>query len=82
MTTKTDDFTGIWLHEGERRGQAFSHTQGNYDHAHEGADEASQQPPSTAMKHITVDQEGRSVSVWVPADWSEEDARKSLETDW
>jgi hypothetical protein len=52
MSTDKSDFTGLWLHEGEKRGQPFSHSAADYDHAEaEGG-------PSTRLRHAYVDQEG------------------------
>ena len=74
MSDHKIDFSGTWLHSGERRGQDFSHHSGQYDH--EDAD------GTTAMRHALVEQEGQKVGVWVPSDWSDEQAREALESNW
>jgi hypothetical protein len=76
MSTDKSDFTGLWLHEGEKRGQPFSHSAADYDHAEaEGG-------PSTRLRHAYVDQEGGKVGVWVPEHWSEEQVTEALESNW
>jgi len=80
MSDADQNFTGIWLHNGSRQGQAFSHTANNYDHSD---DNESQAPTgSTRMRHVFVEQDGQKVGVWVPESWSEEEAREALETNW
>lgn len=73
---KAKDFTGRWLHEGDRRGQDFSHSAADYDHA----DQADADP--VKMRHATVNQEGKPVKVWAPAGWSEQQIAEALESNW
>jgi len=76
MSAARDEFTGLWLHEGDKRGQSFSHSSADYEHMDaEGG-------PSTRLRHAYVDQEGKKVGVWVPAHWSEEQVTEALETNW
>jgi hypothetical protein len=76
MSAADSDFTGLWLHDGEKRGQAFSHSAAEYEHSEvEGGQ-------STRLRHAYVDQEGNKVGVWVPAHWTEEQVTKALETNW
>ena len=70
------DFTGRWLHEGDRRGQDFSHSQPDYDHPGQAAAD------TVKMRHATVSQEGKPVKVWAPAGWSEQQIAEALESNW
>lgn len=74
MDHPAQNFTGIWLHEGDRQGSDFSHEQSAFDHTDEAA--------TTAMRHAVVEREGKPVGVWVPASWSDEQAREALESNW
>lgn len=76
MSEAKTHFLGTWLLEGQGQGQDFSHHSDQYDHAH--ADGSG----STAMRHVMVEQEGQKVGVWVPSDWSDDQAREALETNW
>ncbi|QQR40919.1 hypothetical protein [Devosia rhizoryzae] len=76
MSAADNQFTGTWLDAGRQRGQQFSHTHSQYDHAEEGAS------GSTPMRHAHVEQNGEKVGVWVPADWSDDQAREALESNW
>ena len=78
MSAPEEKFTGVWLHQGDRRGEDFSHTADQYDHG----GEESGSTGATPMRHIYVDQDGSKVGVWVPADWSEDQAREALQTNW
>lgn len=77
MSTSEETFTGKWLHTGDRRGKDFSHEFAEYDH-----DEHPGMPGATRMRHASVDQDGRQVSVWVPAEWTDEQVRTALTTNW
>ena len=77
MSAPEQNFTGKWLHTGDWQGRDFSHELPDYDHdEHPGASGA------TRMRHATVDQEGRKVNVWVPADWTDEQVQTALTTNW
>ena len=75
MTESKTSYSGLWLHEGERRGKAFDHHEDGFDHAEEGGS-------STRLRHAVVNQEGKPVGVWVPAGWSEEQIAEALESNW
>ena len=82
MSNADENYTGIWLHEGERRGQAFSHNEARYYHPSAGQLD---QPPAAGagrMKHVFIERDGSQLGVWVPESWSEEEARTALETNW
>jgi hypothetical protein len=72
MTTQEQNFTGIWLHEGDKRGEDFSHSAADYDHA-EG---------EVRMRHVFVEQGGGKIGVWVPEHWTEDQAREALRANW
>lgn len=76
MSAATQEFTGIWLDAGARRGTDFSHAEDQYDHRE------AESEGSTPMRHAFVEQEGGRVGVWVPASWSDEQARQALESNW
>jgi len=83
MSSSDHKYTGVWLHEGSRRGQAFTHSDAEYHHAEDPQDTGNQQPGgATRMRHVHVDQEGSKVGVWVPEGWSEEETRQALESNW
>lgn len=77
MSDNQQNFTGKWLHTGEWQGKEFSHELADYDH-----DEHPGGTGATKMRHATVDQEGQKVGVWVPADWTDEQAASALENNW
>lgn len=77
MSDTEQKFTGLWLHYGDWRGRDFTHALPEYDHA-----ESPEGAGSTPMRHAHVTQEGKQIAVWVPADWSDEQASAALETDW
>lgn len=77
MSETKQGFTGKWLHTGDWHGKDFRHELSEYDH-----DEHPGNTGATKMRHATIDQEGQQVSVWVPADWSDEQVRKALATNW
>lgn len=68
----TNEFTGRWLSQGERHGTDFTHSSSEYEHDGE----------YSPMRHAYVEQEGTRVGVWVPASWSDEEARAALESNW
>ena len=76
MSSQDQSFSGIWLHHGETKGQNFSHSSEQYDHAD--ASEAG----STRMRHAFVDRNGSKVGVWVPEHWTDEQVSEALETNW
>lgn len=76
MSAADNQFTGTWLHSGTQKGQQFTHHQSQYEH---GAEESS---GATPMRHALIDQDGKQVGVWVPADWTDDQARAALETNW
>ena len=76
MSAPQNQFTGTWLDAGPQRGQQFTHAEAEYDHAQEGG------TGTTAMRHAYVQQNGQTVGVWVPAEWSDEQAREALESNW
>ncbi len=74
MSTPQSNYAGIWLYPGQGRGEQFTHDEPGYDHPHaEG---------TTPMRHVVVEQEGEQVGLWVPATWSDDQAREALQTDW
>lgn len=73
----SEHFAGKWLHTGQWQGKDFSHEFAEYDH-----DEHPGGTGATRMRHATVEQDGRQVSVWVPADWNDEQVRAALTTNW
>ena len=75
MTDITSNFTGRWLYTGERQGKDFSHQAAEYHHAE-------QSGPSTKMRHAIVEQEGQQVGVWVPSDWTDDQVRDALTSNW
>lgn len=77
MSAPADIFTGRWLHHGDWHGQEFSHELAEYDH-----DESPGASGTTAMRHAVVESNGTSVAVWVPAHWSDEQAREALDSNW
>lgn len=77
MTDEDEKFAGRWLHHGEWQGKEFSHELPEYDH-----DESPGNNGSTQMRHAFIDREGSQVGVWVPADWTDEQAREALEANW
>jgi len=74
MTDPKIHFLGTWLHSGERRGQDFSHHSDQFDHED---DEG-----TTSMRHAFIEQEGQQVGVWVPSDWTDDQVREALESNW
>lgn len=77
MSAKDQDFTGRWLHQGEKFGQDFAHSSADYA-PKEGEGSEGEVP----MRHVHVEREGGKVGVWVPAGWTEEQARDALESNW
>lgn len=77
MNETKQNYTGKWLHTGDWQGKDFSHELTEYDH-----DENPGGIGSTKMRHATVHQEGQQVGVWVPAEWTDEQAREALTTNW
>ena len=77
MNEDQGKFAGRWLHHGEWHGKEFAHEMPEYDH-----DERPGGVGSTAMRHAVVNQMGSNVSVWIPASWTEEQAREALENNW
>ena len=75
MTTERDQFTGRWLHDGNRRGEDFSHSADEYDHSDDSATQVK-------MRHATVKQGDREVKVWAPDGWTEQQIAEALETNW
>ena len=76
MSSAENEFTGLWLHAGDRKGQDFTHSAAHYDHAEDAG------TSSTRLRHAYVDQAGRKVGVWVPAHWSEEQVSEALKSNW
>jgi hypothetical protein len=76
MSSAENEFTGVWLHGGDKRGQTFTHSAADYDHPE------SEGNSSTKLRHAYVEQAGRKVGVWVPAHWSEQQVTEALETNW
>jgi hypothetical protein len=74
MMADATDFTGKWLHDGDRQGTDFSHHQPEYDHTEAGG--------STRMRFAKVDQDGRQTGVWAPAHWTDDQVREALTTNW
>lgn len=77
MTETKGKFAGRWLHHGDWHGKEFSHEMPEYDH-----DESPGSSGATPMRHALIDRDGSKVGVWVPADWTDEQAREALETNW
>jgi hypothetical protein len=67
-------FLGTWLAEGNRRGEDFSHHADQYNHDHGSG--------TTPMRHALVEQDGQTVGVWVPKDWTDEQAQEALNSNW
>lgn len=74
MSISPGRYSGIWLYPGSGRGERFTHDQPDYDHEESEA--------STAMRHVLLDQDGEQVGIWVPATWTDDQAREALETNW
>lgn len=34
------------------------------------------------MRHALIERDGTSVAVWIPADWTDQQAREALENNW
>lgn len=77
MTDQEQKFTGRWLHHGDWQGKDFSHVLAEYEH-----DESPGGTGITPMRHAHVEQEGKQVAVWVPAEWTDEQATAALEQNW
>ena len=77
MTAPNETYTGRWLHHGDWHGKEFSHELAAYDH-----DESPGAEGRTPMRHAMVEREGGTVGVWIPADWTDDQAREALETNW
>lgn len=71
------NFTGKWLHSGDWQGKDFSHEFAEYDH-----DEHPGTRVATKMRHATVEEEGQQISVWVPADWTDDQVKEALTSNW
>lgn len=76
MSDTNHQFTGKWLHTGERQGKDFSHDRAEFEHAEQIGTEA------TKMRHATIEQEGRTVDVWVPDNWTDDQVKEALTTQW
>ena len=77
MSATEGKYTGLWLHHGEWQGKEFSHELPEYHHdEHPGAEGATQ------MRHAEVESDGTKVAVWVPADWSDDQVREALQSNW
>lgn len=74
MSTPQSNYAGIWLYPGSGRGEHFTHDQPAYDHREADA--------TTAMRHVVIDQDGEQVGLWIPADWSDDQAREALQSNW
>ncbi|MFD2649066.1 hypothetical protein ACFSX5_14855 [Devosia albogilva] len=74
MSMSQGEYSGIWLYPGSGRGEPFSHHEADYDHAEPGG--------TTPMRHLVLNQHGERVGVWVPASWTDDQAREALETNW
>ncbi|WP_108461546.1 hypothetical protein [Devosia naphthalenivorans] len=75
MSATEGKYTGLWLHHGDWEGKEFSHELAEYHHdEHPGAVGA------TEMRHAVVEHDGAEIAVWVPAHWSDEQARQALES--
>ncbi|SFV36160.1 hypothetical protein SAMN05216456_2357 [Devosia crocina] len=70
MNDNEQRFTGKWLQDGDRRGSEFSHDAAEFDN------------DETTMRFVTVEQDGQQVSVWAPADWTDDQVREALTTNW
>lgn len=77
MTDTTGKFAGCWLHQGAWHGTEFSHEMPVYDHDKNPGDNG-----PTLMRHALIDRDGSKVGVWVPAEWTDEQAREALEANW
>lgn len=77
MSNPKADYTGRWLHQGDWHGKEFSHELPEYEH-----DESPDAPGATPMRHAHIERDGKQVGVWVPASWSDDQAREALETNW
>jgi len=77
MSDIEQKFTGRWLHHGDWNGKDFSHVLAEYDH-----DESPGAEGATRMRHAHLEQEGQQMAVWVPADWTDEQVRQALESNW
>ena len=77
MSVLEQGYTGKWLHEGEWRGKEFSHELAEYHH-----DESPGAEGATPMRHVTLDRDGKMVGVWIPADWTDEQALQALDSNW
>jgi hypothetical protein len=77
MSIAQEKFTGRWLHHGDWHGKEFSHELAEYEH-----DESPGATGATPMRHAHLEREGKQVGVWVPASWSDDQAREALESNW
>lgn len=77
MTDTKEKFVGRWLHHGDWQGNQFSHERPRYDH-----DESPGGGGSTPMRHALIERDGSKIGVWVPAHWSDQQAREALEANW
>ena len=77
MTDNKGQFAGRWLHHGDRHGEEFSHEKPEFEHDGSPGDD-----DPTPMRHAFIERDGSKVGVWVPADWTDEQAREALETNW
>ena len=77
MSAPDVNFTGRWLHTGDWQGKEFSHELAEYHH-----DESPGATGATPMRHAEIDREGKTVGVWIPADWTDDQAREALESNW
>lgn len=77
MSAPEEKYAGRWLHHGERQGKQFDHELPEYEH-----DESPAASGTTPMRHAMVERNGDKVGVWIPADWSDEQAAKALESNW
>lgn len=77
MNDNKPKFTGKWLHDGDWRGKDFSHELAQYDH-----DEHPGSAGATKMRHCVIDQDGQNIGVWVPAHWTDQQARDALTSNW
>ena len=77
MSASKQNYSGKWLHAGNWHGKDFSHEFAEYDH-----DEHPGGAGATKMRHVTVEQDGQAVGVWVPADWNDDQVRSALNSNW
>tara|TARA_R110002020_G_scaffold161283_7_gene346247 strand:+ start:687 stop:920 length:234 start_codon:yes stop_codon:yes gene_type:complete len=77
MTDSEGKFAGRWLSHGERLGTEFSHEKPDFENEGNPDDSG-----ATPMRHAVIDRDGSKVGVWVPADWTDDQAREALEENW